>query len=66
MVLQPQQLGGGSFEYLLPFLLLFEFVVCHHRHLSNIDCLMAHTASLVCFISTVNGLSKKEDLEVWR
>ncbi len=65
MVLQPQQLGGGSFEY-LPFLLLFEFVVCHHRHLSNIDSLMAHTPCLVCFISTVNGLSKKEALEVWR
>ncbi len=31
-----------------------------HRHLSNIDCLMAHTACLVCFISTVNGRSKKE------
>jgi len=31
-----------------------------HRHLSNIDCLMAHTAPLVCFISTVNGRSKKE------
>ena len=29
------------------------------RHLSNIDCLMAHTACLVCFISTVNGRSKK-------
>ncbi len=23
-----------------------------HRHLSNIDCLMAHTACLVCFISS--------------
>ncbi len=31
----------------------------HHRHLSNIDCFMAHTACLVCFISTVNGRSKK-------
>jgi len=30
-----------------------------HRHLSNIDCLMTHTACLVCFISTVNGRSKK-------
>jgi hypothetical protein len=30
-----------------------------HRHLSNIDCLMARTACLVCFISTVNGRSKK-------
>jgi hypothetical protein len=40
-------------------------VLCHnvwlsHRHLSIIDCLMAHTACLVCFISTVNGGSKKE------
>jgi hypothetical protein len=34
-----------------------------HRHLSNIDCLMVSTACLVCFISTVNGHSKKEALE---
>ncbi len=32
-----------------------------HRHLSNIDCLMACTACLVCFISTVNGRSKKRE-----
>jgi hypothetical protein len=32
-----------------------------HRHLSNIDCLMACTACLVCFISTVNGCSKKRE-----
>ncbi len=32
-----------------------------HRHLSNIDCLMVHTACLVCFISTVNSHSKKEE-----
>ncbi len=31
-----------------------------HRHLSNIDCLMACTACLVCFISTVNGRSIKK------
>ncbi len=30
-----------------------------HRHLSNIDCLMAHIAFLVCFISTFNCRSKK-------
>ncbi len=30
-----------------------------HRHLRNIDCLMAHNACLVCFISSVNGHSKK-------
>jgi hypothetical protein len=36
-----------------------QFVCFVHRHLSNIDCLMAHTACLVCFISTVNGPSKK-------
>jgi hypothetical protein len=33
-----------------------------HRHLSNIDCLMAHTACLVCFSSTVNGRSKKRKM----
>jgi hypothetical protein len=32
----------------------------NHRHLSNIGCLKAHTACLVCFISIVNGRSKKE------
>jgi hypothetical protein len=31
-----------------------------HRHLRNIDCLMARTACLVCFIDTVNGCSKKK------
>jgi hypothetical protein len=30
-----------------------------HRHLRNIDCLMVRTTCLVCFISTVNGCSKK-------
>jgi hypothetical protein len=34
-------------------------VATDHRHLSNIDCLMARIACLVCFISTVNGCSKK-------
>jgi hypothetical protein len=37
-------------------------VVSKHRHLSNIDCLTVRTASLVCFISTVNGCSKKRSL----
>jgi hypothetical protein len=37
-----------------------------HRHLSNIDCLMAHTACLVCFISNVNGRSKKKKLTLGR
>ncbi len=30
-----------------------------HIHLSNIDCLKAHTTCLVCFISTVNGHHNK-------
>jgi hypothetical protein len=34
-------------------------VILPHRHLTNIDCLTAHTACLVCFITTVNGYSKK-------
>ncbi len=33
---------------------------CAHRHLGNIDCLMVHTACLVCLISTVNGHSNKK------
>jgi hypothetical protein len=32
----------------------------NHRHLSNIDCLMARTTFLVCFISTVNCRSKQK------
>jgi hypothetical protein len=32
-----------------------------HRHTRIIDCLMACTACLVCFISTVNRNSKKEE-----
>ncbi len=31
-----------------------------HRHLSNIDCLLARTACLVCFICAVNGHTKKK------
>jgi hypothetical protein len=40
----------------------------NHRHVSNIDCLMVHTACLVCFISTVNGCSKKAKMlrKMWR
>jgi hypothetical protein len=33
----------------------------NHRHLSNIDCSMAVTACLVCFISTVTGCRKKRE-----
>ncbi len=33
-----------------------------HRHPSNIDCLMAYTVCLVCFISTVNDCSKKRKM----
>ncbi len=36
-------------------------VMQSHRHLSNIDCLMVHTACLVCFISTVNERSKQRE-----
>ena len=36
----------------------------YHRHLSDIDCLTAWTACLVCFISTFNGHSKKR-LKMW-
>jgi hypothetical protein len=37
-----------------------------HRHLSNIGCLKAHTACLVCFISTVNGHSEKRKTSLER
>jgi hypothetical protein len=38
----------------------------YRRHLSNIDCLKVHTACLVCFISTVNGNSKKKKKKPWK
>jgi hypothetical protein len=39
------------------------FLPPNHRHLRIIDCLTVHTACLVCFISTVNGHSKKRRKE---
>ncbi len=39
---------------------MFFSIDTHHGHLSNIDCLRAHTARLVRFISIVNGRSKKK------
>jgi hypothetical protein len=39
------------------------FVCFDHRHLTNIDCLMARTTCLFCFISTVNGHYKKNRKE---
>jgi hypothetical protein len=41
----------------------FRHVRSNHRHLSNIDCLTACTTSLLCFISTVNGPSKKKPIQ---
>jgi hypothetical protein len=35
-------------------------VTADHRHLRTIDCLTVRTTCLVCFISTVNGHSKKK------
>jgi hypothetical protein len=37
------------------------YMCLNHRHLSNIDCLVACTAFLVCLISIVNSHSKKEE-----
>jgi hypothetical protein len=50
-------------SYWTNFLLTLTSFSIYHRHLSNIDCLMARTACFVCFISTVNGLRNKEALE---
>ncbi len=44
----------------------FNFVDRGHRHLSNIDCLTAHTACLVCFSSSVNGRSKRKRKEAYQ
>ncbi len=40
--------------------LKINLIMKSHRHLSNIDCLTAHTPCLVCFFSTANGCNKKE------
>jgi hypothetical protein len=45
--------------HLYNYLCVSMFVNLYHRHLSNKECLMACTACHVCFISTVNGCSKK-------
>jgi hypothetical protein len=37
----------------------------NHRHLSNTDCLMAHTTCLVCFTSTVNSRSEDKIKEAY-
>ncbi len=42
------------------------FVSICHRHLSNIDCLIAHITCLVCFIRSVNGHSKKKKKKGWK
>jgi hypothetical protein len=54
MKLKKQQCLVGKAEILVSM-----SVSDNHRHLSNIDCLMASTACLVCFISTDSGRSKK-------
>ncbi len=52
--------GQSNKTFFLPkFLLGFCKLLPYHRHLSNIDCLTACTACLVCFISTVNDHSNK-------
>jgi hypothetical protein len=43
----------------------FYFFGQNHRHLNNIDCLMACTACLVCFSSSVNGRSKRKRKEAY-
>jgi hypothetical protein len=42
------------------FIVIISVLHWNHRHLSNIDCLKVHAASLVCFVSAVNGHHKKE------
>jgi hypothetical protein len=42
------------------FIEFLQLIVTNYRHITNIDCLTAHTACLVCFNSAVNGHSKKK------
>jgi hypothetical protein len=53
--------GKDRFENEQQILLCLFLITADHRHLSNIDCLIACTACLVCFISTVNGRNKKRE-----
>jgi hypothetical protein len=48
------------------YVLCMILIRAYHRHLSNIDCLMALTACLVCFIVMLMATGKKEALEDWR
>jgi hypothetical protein len=51
----------GRCMQLLHGLCCFGFCLGYtHRHLSNIDCLKARTACLVCFISLLMATAKKE------
>jgi hypothetical protein len=58
--LQLGLLDKSILQAFLEWPFLSPVVTCHHRHLSNIDCLTMRTACLVCFISTINGLSKNK------
>ncbi len=49
-----------------PWILVLRVKSSTHRHLSNIECLKALPACLVCFISTVNGHHKKTKKKPWK
>jgi hypothetical protein len=54
---------GSSFIFSRHIHRLYILAIELLKDVSNIDYLMVLTACLVCFISTVNGHSKKEALE---
>jgi hypothetical protein len=58
---EPKSCFGQVFYYNLGGIDDVHVLICaDHTHLRNIDCLTARTTCLVCFISTVNGHSKRK------
>jgi hypothetical protein len=53
--------GHGNLKMQNLQILYYICLTNNHRHLSNVDCLMARTAFFVYFINIVNGRSNKKE-----
>ncbi len=58
-------LGDGATNKIMYKSYIGVLLKCFAQTSKYIDCLTVHTACLVCFISTVNGSSKKERKEAY-
>jgi hypothetical protein len=54
---------GSKFLVIFSRVFVYLFIVVQPYTSKNIDCLMVHTACLVCFISTINGRSNNKRKE---